>query len=33
MLAKLGIFLIVVAVVKIIISVVVYFNRKRKGEE
>lgn len=32
MLEKLGIFLIAVAVVKIIVSVVIYFNHKKKGE-
>ena len=32
MLAKIGIFLIAVAVVKIIISAVIYVIRKRKGE-
>jgi hypothetical protein len=32
MLAKIGIFLIAVAVVKLIISAVIYVIRKRKGE-
>mgnify|MGYP007097573282 FL=1 len=33
MLAKLGIFLIVVSVVKLIIAAAVHFNRKRKGNK
>mgnify|MGYP001632680450 FL=1 len=32
MLAKIGIFLIAVAVVKVIVSAVIYVIRKRKGE-
>lgn len=32
MLAKIGIFLIAVAVVKVIVSAVIYIIRKRKGE-
>ena len=32
MLAKIGIFLIAVAVVKVIVSAMIYIIRKRKGE-
>jgi len=32
MLVKLAIFLIAAAVVKLIVSVVIYFNHKKKGE-